>query len=190
MLGLNAATVTFSSYRWIAFLGLFLLTISCEQGAMSKGDFKESIPEGPRVGFRAPHFSAPSLQGNSLTLSDYKGKVLMINFWATWCVPCRVEMPSMEQLYDKFGGNEFEILAISGGESQKVVWPFVEDLKLSFPILLDEQFQIHGQYQVTAIPSTYLVDKSGVITHRFFGAVDWTDEHYRQLVAKLIKSKT
>ncbi len=166
---------------------LFLL-LGCEQ-TQSKQAPQKSIPEGPRVGFRAPGFSVPALDGRSLSLADYRGKVVMINFWATWCIPCRVEMPSMENLYEKYGGRGFEILAVSGGESQSVVQPFIENLKLSFPILLDEQFEVHEKYEVSAIPSTFLVDKSGVITHRFFGAVDWNDDQSKELIGKLIKAK-
>jgi peroxiredoxin len=129
------------------------------------------------------------LKGAPLTLKDYKGKVVMLNFWATWCLPCRVEMPSMESLYSRYGGKHFEILAISGGESRELVQPYVENLKLSFPVLLDEEFEVHNKYQVTAIPSTYLVDKSGVITHRYFGAMDWDTDQSRELIAKLIKAK-
>ncbi len=141
------------------------------------------------MGFRAPGFSVPALDGQSLSLADYRGKVVMINFWATWCIPCRVEMPSMENLYEKYRGKGFEILAVSGGESQSVVQPFIENLKLSFPILLDEQFEVHDKYQVSAIPSTFLVDKSGVITNRFFGAMDWNDDQSKELIGKLIKAK-
>jgi peroxiredoxin len=95
----------------------------------------------------------------------------------------------MENLYEKYRGKNFEILAISGGEGNRVVQPFIENLKLSFPVLLDEQFEVHSKYQVSAIPSTFLVDKSGVITHRFFGALDWNDDQSRELIGKLIKAK-
>jgi len=95
----------------------------------------------------------------------------------------------MEHLYSRYGGRDFEILAISGGEGMRVVQPFIENLKLSFPVLLDEDFEVHNKYQVTAIPSSYLVDKNGVITHRYFGALDWNSDQSRELIAKLIKSK-
>jgi len=164
------------------------LVLGCEQ-TQSKQAPPKSIPEGPRVGFRAPGFAVPTLDGQNLSLADYRGKVVMINFWATWCIPCRVEMPSMENLYEKYRGNGFEILAVSGGESKSVVQPFIKNLQLSFPILLDEEFEVHGKYEVSAIPSTFLVDKSGVITHRFFGAVDWNSDQSRELIGKLIKAK-
>ncbi len=167
---------------------VLLLLLGCEQ-TKSKQSIPKSIPEGPRVGFRAPGFAVPTLDGQSQSLVDYRGKVIMINFWATWCIPCRVEMPSMENLYEKYRGKGFEILAVSGGESRSVVQPFIENLKLSFPILLDEQFEVHDKYQVSAIPSTFLVDKSGVITHRFFGAMDWNNDQSMELIGKLIKAK-
>lgn len=172
---------------FILWMVLFLF-LGCEQ-TQSKQASQKSLPEGPRVGFRAPGFGVPTLNGQNLSLADYRGKVVMINFWATWCVPCRVEMPSMENLYEKYKRKGFEILAVSGGEGRNLVQPFTENLKLSFPILLDEQFEVHGKYGVNAIPSTFLVDKSGVITHRFFGAMDWNDDQSTELIGKLIKAK-
>lgn len=175
-------------FVYLAITGLLFFLTACEQET-SKPGAKRPIPEGPRVGFRAPGFSAGTLKGSSLALGDFRGKVVLINFWATWCIPCRVEMPSMEHLYSRYGGRDFEILAISGGEGMRVVRPFIENLKLSFPVLLDEDFEVHNKYQVTAIPSSYLVDKNGVITHRYFGALDWNSDQSRELIAKLIKSK-
>lgn len=172
----------------LVLLMVLFLVLGCEQ-AKSKQAPQKSIPEGPRVGFRAPGFVVPTLDDQNLSLAGYRGKVVMINFWATWCIPCRVEMPSMENLYEKYRGKGFEILAVSGGESKSVVQPFVENLKLSFPILLDEEFEVHGEYEINAIPSTFLVDKSGMITHRFFGAVDWNNDQSSELIGKLIKAK-
>jgi peroxiredoxin len=172
----------------VAFAGFAFYLAACEQEA-SKPKTERPIPEGPRVGFRAPNFTVPALSGNGLALSDYGGKVILINFWATWCIPCRAEMPSLEDLYSRYGGNDFEILAISGGEGEKVVHPFIDNLKLSFPILLDKDFQVHNKYQVSAIPSSYLIDRKGIITHRFFGALDWNSDQSRELIAKLMKSK-
>jgi peroxiredoxin len=172
----------------LVLFGVLFLLVACEQ-TQSKQASQKSILEGPRVGFRAPGFSVPALDGRSLSLADYRGQVVMINFWATWCVPCRVEMPSMENLYERYGGRGFEILAVSGGEGPNVVQPFIKNLKLSFPILLDERFEVHEKYEVSAIPSTFLVDKGGVVTHRFFGAVDWNDDQFKELIGKLIKAK-
>lgn len=168
--------------------GILLFSLGCEQGDF-KVDSSQTPPVGPRVGFQAPDFSVATLDGQNLSLSDYRGKVVMLNFWATWCIPCRTEMPSMERLYARYGGSSFEILAISGGEDESAVRPFVDDFKLNFPIALDSPMDIYNAYKVTAIPSTYLVNRDGVITHRFFGAVEWDEEEYRQLVAKLIRTQ-
>ena len=168
--------------------GMLLWLVGCEQADFKSVD-AEVPPEGPRVGFRAPDFVAPTLNGEGLPLSGYHGKVIMINFWATWCIPCRVEMPSMEHLYTKYGGEDFEILAVNGGERKDIVQPFINDLKINFPVLLDEQFEVHQKYQVTALPYTFLVNQKGVITHRFFGAVEWDDAENQEVVAKLIQSE-
>ena len=185
----EARKITSWGRVYFVLAGILFLLAACEQGT-SKPETKRFVPEGPRVGFRAPGFSIPTLNGNSLDLSNYRGKVIMINFWATWCGPCRVEMPSMEDLYSKYGGKNFEILAVNGGEDRNLVQPFIKNLNLTFPVLLDEQFEVHNKYQVTAIPSTFLVDKSGVITHRFFGFTDWANDYSRELITKLMKAKS
>ena len=172
-----------------------ILTACCLAGlpGCEPGEGPEQVPElieeGYHVGFRAPDFTAQTLKGRPVSLGQQRGKIVMLNFWATWCLPCRVEMPWMQQLYDRFGGEDFEILAISGGEPEEVVHPFVDELGVKFPILLDRDFGIHKRYQVMAIPSTYLIDRDGVITHRFFGAVEWEQPEYQQLIAQLIRAR-
>ena len=137
-----------------------------------------------------PAITLLDLDGKSVSAAQFKNSVVVFDFWATWCGPCRVEMPSVEDLYSKYGGKNFEILAVNGGEDRNLVQPFIKNLNLTFPVLLDEQFEVHNKYQVTAIPSTFLVDKSGVITHRFFGFTDWANDYSRELITKLMKAKS
>lgn len=167
---------------------LFLVGTGCERQPPLPGS-EAALEESPHVGFTAPGFSVTALEGAARDLADSRGKILLINFWATWCMPCLIEMPSMETLYARHGREDFEILAISGGERGNVVQTFVDDLKLSFPVALDPEFEVHEKYQVMTIPSTYLVDREGMITHRFFGSVDWDEEVSRELVAQLIRSR-
>ena len=122
----------------------------------------------------APDFTFPDLNGRNISLSDYKGKVVLLNIWATWCPPCVYEMPSMEKLYKEFKGENFEILAVSidtGGKD--IVAPFMKKYKLTFPALLDPKGTIKTLYGVTGVPESYIIDKQGIIIGKIIGARDW-----------------
>lgn len=128
---------------------------------------------GERV--RAPDFTLPDLDGNEVSLSDFKGKVIFLHFWATWCPPCRNEMPSVEVLYQKLKDKDFELLAVSlDRQGSSAVEPFIRDYGLTFPILLDLDGKVARTYKVRGIPSTFIVDKEGLIAERVVGARDWT----------------
>jgi len=109
-----------------------------------------------------------------VSLSDYKGKVVFLNIWATWCPPCREEMPSMEKLYQKLKGEDFEILAVSIDVlGARAVAPFMKEYKLSFPALLDPEGTVQRLYGTTAIPESFIIAKDGVIVSKVTGAKDW-----------------
>lgn len=118
-------------------------------------------------------FTLPALSGEKLTLSAYKGKVVFLNFWATWCPPCRAEMPSMERLYAKMKDKGFEILAVNLQEEPKVVKEFLTKNKLTFPVVLDANGKIGSVYGVRGIPTTYLIDKEGFIVGGMVGGKEW-----------------
>ena len=118
-------------------------------------------------------FTLPLLNGENVTLSQLKGKVVFLNFWATWCGPCRAEMPSMEAVYQKFKDREFEILAVNLGESKNKVSTFMNQNKLTFPAALDEKQITGSYYNVRAIPTTYIIGKHGMIIARLVGSIDW-----------------
>lgn len=141
------------------------------------------------IGAPAPDFQLWNLDGQPVTLSSYQGRVVMLNFWATWCGPCRVEMPAMEVLYREFPRKDFEILAIStDAQGPAVTRPFRDSLNLTFPILHDSDFRVGVTYGTRTLPMTFLVDRRGVITHRIFGARDWQSPEARQLIRKLIRA--
>lgn len=128
---------------------------------------------GERV--KAPDFTLPDLNGNEVSLSDFRGKVVFLNFWATWCPPCRKEMPSMEVLYQRLKDKDFELLAVSlDRQGSSAVEPFIRDYGLTFPILLDLNGDLARTYKVRGIPSTFIVDKEGLIAERVVGARDWS----------------
>lgn len=135
----------------------------------------------------AKNFTVPSPDGNSIRLADYRGRVVFLNFWATWCVPCREEMPSMEQLYRRYKDRGLVVLAISvDAEGAKVVVPFVKELKLTFPIGLDPRMTLAQQYGVLGIPSSFLVDQKGRLVALALGPRDWDSKTARAVIESLL----
>ena len=136
----------------------------------------------------APGFTLKNMQGNSVKLSDYRGQVVLLNFWATWCGPCREEMPSMEKLWQTYREQGLVILAVStdnGGESR--IKNFARRLKLTFPILLDPDSLASDLYQVSGVPVSFLIDRQGRITARILGSKDWASEVAFQQVEGLLR---
>jgi peroxiredoxin len=132
-------------------------------------------------------FTLPDLQDQPVRLSDRRGQVVLLNFWATWCPPCRAEMPTMNALYQDYREKGFDILAISRDtRGKEVVVPFVEWLRLTFPVLLDPRNVVGTQVQVQMLPSSYLLDKQGRVVGLELGARDWNEAAMRQLLDRLL----
>ena len=136
---------------------------------------------------KTQNFMLKRLDGNEVSLKDYRGKIVLLNFWATWCLPCLVEMPSMERLYNEFKDKGFTILAIDMQEDADSVSVFKEKYKLNFPILLDSDGSVGQFYGVRAIPTTYLVDREGYLIGSALGARDWASESAFMLINQLLK---
>ena len=142
-----------------------------------------------KVGDEAPNFQLRDLTGNVVSLSQLRGKVVLLNFWATWCGPCRVEMPAMEQLYRTFPRREFEILAVSTDpQGAAVTRPFQQEMGFTFPILHDSEYRVGLTYGARTLPMTFMVDRQGVIRQKIFGARDWDSPEARELIYALMKS--
>ena len=120
-------------------------------------------PSKPQSGYLAPDFTLTSLEGVKYTLSDLKGKVVFVNLWATWCPPCRQELPSMVQFYDMFQKKDLEILSVSEDADMAAVKEFVNKYRISFPVLIDDRKDVYRLYRATGIPETHLIDKTGRI---------------------------
>ena len=142
----------------------------------------------PAMGSTAPDFQLIDLQGNRQALPDYHGKVVLLNFWATWCGPCRVEMPSMESVYQDLKDEGFAILAISSDPQGSIVTrPFVASQGLTFPILHDSDYRVSGSYGVRTLPMSFLIDRNGTLIQRVFGARDWNSPEARELIHGLLQ---
>ena len=140
-------------------------------------------------GVTAPNFTLPDLGGKMASLTDYKGKVVLLNIWATWCAPCVAEMPSMEKLYQELKNEDFEILAVSVDESgAEAVNPFMKKHKLDFPVLLDTKGDIKTLYQATGIPESFIIDKDGIIVEKIIGPRDWAASGAIRFFRNLIQS--
>ena len=162
------------SFRDIALaVGAFAVIIALAVGGFF---FYQSRQAPPVVeGSTAPDFTLPLLNGGTATLSDYRGKVVLLNIWATWCNPCREEMPSMQTLSQQLKGKPFVILAASIDVRGALdVQPFVQQLGLTFPILLDQDKKLPDMYQTTGVPESLIIDKNGVIKKRVIGPADWS----------------
>lgn len=129
-----------------------------------------SVEIGLDVGKRAPEFATTTLDGQAVSLSDFKGKIVLVNFWATWCGPCRTEMPEFEAIYAQYKDRGFEVLAVNFLESPEQVQSFVTEVGISFPVLLDESGEINDDlYNVPNYPTSYIIDGNGVIVARHHG---------------------
>lgn len=134
-----------------------------------------------------PALILQDLHGKTHNLDDYKGKIVLVQFWATYCGPCREEMPTMNRMIKKMGDVPFEILAIDMGESRAEVEQFVSEVKPEFSILLDEEGESITAWQVFAVPSNFIIDPQGKIRYTLFGGVNWDDETLISKIKALAK---
>ena len=131
-------------------------------------------------GVEAPDFELDFLDGERRALSSYRGKVVFLNFWATWCPPCRQEMPSMQELYQRYSNAGLVVIAVDLQESVETVRNFVNDFKLTFPVALDSNGRVAAMYGARSIPTTYIIDRNGMVLAGAIGARDWaSDDSYR-----------
>src|SRR3989441_1352159 len=143
------------------------------------------------VGSRAPQFTATDLaSGRVTTLADFRGTVVLLNVWATWCQPCRVEMPSLERLHRRLGGADFRVVAVSVDEQgPDVVAKFAQDLGLSFEILHDRSGAIQAAYQTTGVPESFVIDRDGVIIKKVIGPAEWDGPVNETVIRRLIDAR-
>ncbi len=131
------------------------------------------VPSGMSVeakeGSLAPDFLLKELDGGEVRLSDFRGKAVIVNLWATWCGPCKKEMPQFVAAYDRYQDDGLEIIAINLQESQSIIQPFVDDFGMEFPVALDRRGSVSDKYRILGLPTTYFIDRQGVIRSVFRG---------------------
>jgi len=137
--------------------------------------------EGIQVDNLAPEFRLSNLEGQSISLSDFRGSPVLINFWATWCPPCREEMPFLQQIYEEWLDKKLVLLAVDIGETPDTVESFMQSQNLSFPVLLDTNKDVAPDYNIRYIPTTFLIDEDGIIQVVKVGAFSSTAEIERNL---------
>ncbi len=169
----------------LAACGLGALTSRSALAAGTAPDEALSIVQPPRP---APNFTLPDLDGKPHRLSDYRGKVVLVNFWATWCPPCRAEMPSIEKLYLSLRNKPFAVLALDQGESLNQVFAYMGQLSPSptFPVLLDSKSAAAHAFGVMGIPTSYLIDPRGDIVRQAVGGRDFDAVAMRRVIERLM----
>jgi peroxiredoxin len=162
----------------LAILVLGTLLAGCERPTGGGADIA--------VGQVAPDFTLKDLDGRSVSLSDYRGKVVFLNFWATWCPPCREEMPAMERLNAVFEGKDFVMLAVNVEKDLEPVRAFLAQHPHSFAVLLDQQSAVQNLYGVFRFPETFLLDQEGRLVERFLGARDWSSVDFMKRISTMV----
>jgi len=165
---------------------LILILILGARAAGSEDPFKELELIRPKRVQTARDFTVPTPDGKSLKLSSYRGKVVFLNFWATWCPPCKEEMPSMERLYQRFKDQGLVVLAVSiDAEGAPVVTPFVKEHKLTYPVGLDPKMELANTYGVRALPSSFVIDRDGRLAAVAVGPRVWDNVAAHALIERL-----
>ena len=168
----------------VAFLMCSLFSAQLVASSESKNTIKQLSER-----IATPNFELNDLDDSSRTLDEFDGKVIAVNFWATWCPPCREELPSMQATYEEFKDDGFIILGINVGEDWGVVASFLDALEIDFPILLDLESNTMNEWGGYGLPTTFIVDRSGSITHRIDGGRNWGDPLFRNQLIEIIKKK-
>ncbi len=148
---------------------LLLGSVWTWQGRVVEGNAEKPIGTAPRPNMYAPNFTLGALNETNVSLDDYRGHGVIVNFWATWCLPCRTEMPALERTWATFKDQGLVILAVNLQESPEQVAEFADEFGLTFPILLDRDGSVFGLYNVQLYPTTFFIGRDGIIRDLIFG---------------------
>ncbi|MBI4526286.1 MAG: TlpA family protein disulfide reductase [Deltaproteobacteria bacterium] len=136
-----------------------------------------------------PDFTLPNVEGKKVPLRDFRGKLVFLNFWASWCAPCREEMPAMERLYQEFKKKDFVVVAINVKDRRKDALDFVNELKLTYPILFDPDGKVGLLYGAWGLPTTYLIGPRGEGLARAWGPAEWYSPGARELIRSVLEER-
>ena len=155
------------SYALILILGLGWILVSADKTGTSTSG---KIPA-PQQGFLAPDFELKTTEGETIKLSELRGQAVLVNLWATWCPPCRAEMPAIEKVYNDYKDQGFVVLAVNMTYQDTFadIAPFIDEYSLTFPILLDETSEVGTAYQLRSLPSSFFIDRDGIIREVVIG---------------------
>ena len=152
---------------------LAIAVTACGRGEATDDSATAALPEKPDVGFRAPAYSAVSLAGDSVSLSTYRGKVVLLNAWATWCGPCRQEIPELRALHQKYSKDGLTVIGVTvdaeGTNTQ--IQDFVKEFRMDYPLWHDPNERISAQYAIMGLPASFLIDRRGIVRWKSTGAV-------------------
>src|SRR4030067_3062182 len=183
-----------SRIYWIKYvviiLGIFLsvVLILKNSSAESRNDTLSLGVQEYATPIEAIDFTLKDLDNKRISLKSYRGKVVMLNFWATWCTPCRLEMPSMEKLHRQFKDKGFVVLAVAAGEKAEGDTAFVKESTMTFSTLLDTDQGVAEDYKVWALPTTYFINAEGKIIGRVNGSRDWSAKEATQYISSIVQT--
>jgi len=163
-------------WHWLSALIPLLLAFSVDAAEFRKVD-----------GVKPPPLALKDISGKTHDLKSYRGKVVLVNFWATWCPPCREEMPSMQRLKEKMAGRDFVMLGINSAEPPDEVGRFLELIKVDFPILYDPKGHITKRWKVYGLPTSFLVDKEGKVRYTLTGTKEWDEKEAVSLIESMLQ---
>jgi thiol-disulfide isomerase/thioredoxin len=161
--------------KWVALMAALLAPAAAA----------EALKPAPRA--PAPPLELADLEGKKHRLADYRGSAVLVNFWATWCVPCREEMPSIERLRASLEGKRFVVLAVNLAEPESRIRKFLEAVPVGFPVLLDRDANASKAWQARVLPATFIVGPDGAIRYRHVGELDWSKPEVREAILALLK---
>ena len=166
----------------IGIMFMLLLYNQQNEAAASASDFSV-VPI--KVEFVAPNLELQTLEGESVSLSKYRGSVVLVNLWATWCPPCREEMPALLRFYEAYKSDGFVLIAINQEESPDIVQSFVDDYRLTFPVWLDEDYIAQQEFKTMNLPSSYVIDRDGQVRLMWIGGI--SQKNLEKYVPDIIK---
>ncbi len=162
------------SKRLLSILILLVLVLGSGWIWLSRvPDSVSARPESiPLRGHPAPDFTLQTLDGEALSLSDLRGKAVVLNFWATWCPPCQAEMPELQAAHEAYSRGGLVVLGVNQAENRATVQAFLDERQLTFPVVLDSQYEVSQLYQVNSLPTTFFIDRDGVIREIVIGQMN------------------